>query len=55
MATHFSVLAWGKSHGLRSLEGYSPHGLKETDVTERLTFEGYQGSRMEDYPLCWLD
>ena len=55
MATHSSSLAWGKSHGLRSLEGYSPQGLKESDATERLTFEGYQGSRMEDKPLCWLD
>ena len=55
MATHSSSLAWGKSHGLRSLEGYSPQGLKESDATERLTFEGRQGSRVEDEPLCWLD
>ena len=26
----------GKSHGQRSLEGYSPWGLKESDTTERL-------------------
>ena len=26
----------GKSHGLRSLVGYSPWGLKESDTTERL-------------------
>ena len=26
----------GKSHGLRSLEGYSPWGHKESDTTERL-------------------
>ena len=25
-------------HGQRSLEGYSPWGLKESDRTERLTF-----------------
>ena len=27
----------GKSHGQRSLAGYSPWGCKETDMTERLT------------------
>ena len=27
----------GESPGLRSLEGYSPWGLKESDTTERLT------------------
>ena len=27
----------GKSHGQRSLEGYSPWGRKESDTTERLT------------------
>ena len=26
----------GKSHGQRSLAGYSPRGHKETDMTERL-------------------
>ena len=29
----------GESHGLRSLVGYSPWGLKESDTTERLTLE----------------
>ena len=33
MATHSSTLA-GKSHGGRSLVGYSPWGGKETDMTE---------------------
>ena len=28
----------GKSHGWRSLIGYSPWGLKESDMTERLHF-----------------
>ena len=28
----------GKSHGEKSLAGYSPWGSKESDVTERLTF-----------------
>ena len=32
MATHFSVLV-GKSHGQRNLEGYSPWGCKEPDMT----------------------
>ena len=34
MASHFSI--WentGKSHGQRSLVGYSPWGCKESDVT----------------------
>ena len=35
MATHFSILAW-KSHGQRSLEGYSSWGCKELDMTELL-------------------
>ena len=34
MATHSSILAWKKSHGQRSLVGYSPWGHKETDRTE---------------------
>ena len=37
MATHASILAW-KSHGQRSLVGYSPWGRKESDTTERLHF-----------------
>ena len=28
----------GKSHGRRNLVGYSPWGLKESDMTERLHF-----------------
>ena len=32
------VLLPGKSHGWRSLEGYSPWGRKESDTTERLHF-----------------
>ena len=34
MATHSSILAWGESHGERSLVGYSPWGCKESDVSE---------------------
>ena len=36
MATHSSILA-GKSHGRRSLVGYSPCGHKESDMMERLS------------------
>ena len=32
MATHSSILA-GKSHGQRSLVGYSPWGRKDSDKT----------------------
>ena len=37
MATHSSILAWGESHGQRSLVGYSSWGHKESDTTERLS------------------
>ena len=33
MTTHAGVLAW-KSHGERSLVGYSPWGHKQSDMTE---------------------
>ena len=33
MATHSSILAW-RSHGQKSLEGYSPWGSTESDMTE---------------------
>ena len=36
IATHSNI--WpGKSHGRRSLVGYSPWGHKESDTTEQLT------------------
>ena len=35
MAAHSSTIAW-KSHGQRSLVGYSPWSRKESDTTERL-------------------
>jgi len=41
MATHSSTLAMDrvmKSHGQRSLVGYSPWGREEPDTTERLHF-----------------
>ena len=37
MATHSDILAW-RSHGQRSLAGYSPWGPKESDTTEQLTY-----------------
>ena len=37
MAPLFSTLAW-KSHGWRSLVGYSPWGRSESDMTEQLHF-----------------
>ena len=36
MATHSSIIMPGKSHGQRSLVGYSPWGRKESDTTEQL-------------------
>ena len=36
-ATHSSTIA-GKSHGRRSLVGYSPWGREESDTTEQLHF-----------------
>ena len=36
MANHSIILAW-RSHGQRSLAGYSPLGGKELDMTERLS------------------
>ena len=33
------VLLPGKSHGQRSLVGYSPWGHEELDMTERLQFQ----------------
>ena len=35
------VLLPGKSHGRRSLVGYSPGGSKELDTTERLHFVSF--------------
>ena len=38
VATHSSILSClGKSHGQRSLMGYSPWGHKELDTTEQLS------------------
>ena len=42
MATQ-SVFLPGKSHGQRSLVGYSPWGCKESDMTEQLHFHRKDG------------
>ena len=51
--THSSILP-GKSHGRRSLVGYSPWGLKELDTTERLHFHALE-KEMATYAslLAW--
>ena len=41
VATH-SVFLPGKSHGRRNLVGYSPWGLKESDMTEQLHFHFWE-------------
>ena len=44
VATHSSILSClGKSHGQRSLTGYSPWGHKEMDTTEQLSTHLYCG------------
>ena len=45
MVSHSSILAW-KSHGERSLVGYSPWGHKESDTiehTNKLRLRGVMG------------
>ena len=39
-----------KSHGQRTLVGYSPWGRKESNTTERLHFTSFMKSRDADYP-----
>ena len=51
MATHSSILA-GKSHGLRSLAGYSLWGCTELDMTEPLsTQERGDMANMQNFQL----
>ena len=45
METHSSILAW-KFHGLRSLVGYSPKNLKESDMTDRLSTKHINGKTL---------
>ena len=39
----------GKSHGQRSLVGYSPWGRKESDTTERLNFHFLVASKRNQH------
>ena len=41
--TTHSILLPGKSHGRRSLVGYSSQGCKEWDIIERFQFHTYGG------------
>ena len=45
------VLLPGKSHGLRSLVGYSPWGCKESDTTERLDFRQEKAAVLQEYKV----
>ena len=53
------VLLPGKSHGQRSLVGYSPWGREGSDMTERLHFHFSLSCTVEENgnPLqyCWLE
>ena len=48
LATLSSILAW-KSHGQRSLAGYSPWGRKESSTTERLTTSPHLPSALSNH------
>ena len=54
---HTPVFLPGKSHGQRSLGGYSPWSSKESDVTERLTVVkfvwGFFSSEFDLFSLTW--
>ena len=52
MATYSGILAWGKSHGHRSLVGYSPWGHEELDTTEQAHFSYMQPSISSSKYLC---
>ena len=46
------VFLLGKSHGWRSLAGYSPQGRKESDITEQIHFLSFYCAR--HLTLAWL-
>ena len=53
MATHTGILAWEKkSHGQRSLAGYSPWGCKELDMTEH---EHHFMTSKANFHLCFVE
>ena len=60
MANHSSIFAWripwtvfflGEPHGQRSLEGYSPWGRKELNVTEQLS--AYTHTHIYTHTVNW--
>ena len=48
MATHSGILAW-KSHGQKSLAGYSSWSHKELDMTEQLSTHGCNSLMWQAY------
>ena len=44
----------GKSHGRRSLAGYSPWGCKESDTTEQLTNTHTHARTHSVFPTIWI-
>ena len=48
------VLLPGKSHGRRSMVGYSPWGRKESDTTEWLHFHFLSGFTGQCLEILWL-
>ena len=50
MAPHSSILAW-KSHGERSLAGYSPWGRRESDTTARTQHARMHTDHLESSPV----
>ena len=44
-----------KSHGQRSLAGYSPWGRKELDMTERLTLTFTSAQHLEFGEMDWQE
>ena len=50
-AIHSSILAW-RTHGQRSLMGYSPWGHKASDTTEEAELACRQGNELADSPFC---
>ena len=53
MAIH-SVFLPGKSHGLRSMVGYSPKGCQESDPTDRLSTAPLMTEAWQISLLCSL-
>ena len=54
MAIHSRTIAW-KSHGQRSLVGYSPWGRKESDTTEQLHFHFQDTARSAHRTKDWAE